>query len=117
MRHAVTWRCTGMVLAPRHVIARSCSLSKNRPGAAIQALHLQSCASCVNPVTDEHEMLRCGARRGELNGSCQRSGYGLRLCTILEDIDPILRERIKNQEFFQYLESWGPTPKALTGAC
>ena len=46
-----------------------------------------------------------------------REGCPLRISRILQYLFPILREWIKNQEFFQYLESWGPTPEALTGTC
>ena len=51
----------------------TCSLSKNRP-VAHQALRLQYCDSCIDG--DHVSMLRCGAGRGELNGSCQRSVHG-----------------------------------------
>ena len=46
-------------------------------------------------------MARDPARPREAEG-------GVRICRIHEVLDASIRERIKNQDFFQVLESWEP---------
>ena len=68
--HAVTWRCTGMVLASRHVIVRA-------RRARIGPVRIKHCICSLAPaaltVTDEHAEMRGGARRAQRQLSEERT--------------------------------------------